>query len=114
MILPVTRSYPFLIRRHLIFELICESIKIYAFRNQDSTCWTAYQCFIFASIETPQCSVVFPFYVLKKACFQNNICAKTTLGEFAIRLVLLISCEPVNVETESGNFSDLEVKLVYR
>ena len=47
MFLPVTRSYhPFRIRRRLIFELICVSIKIYVFRNPDSTCWTAYQCFI--------------------------------------------------------------------
>ena len=40
--LPVTCSFdPFRIRRGLIFELICESIKIYAFKNPDSTCWTA-------------------------------------------------------------------------
>ena len=42
---------------------------------------------------------------LKNTCFKNNMCAETTLGEFAISLVLAISCEPVNVETESRNFS---------
>ena len=31
--------------------------------------------------------------------------------EFALRLVLVISCEPVYVETESRNFSDLEAQL---
>ena len=50
---------PILIRRRLIFELICESITFYAFRNPDS----AYQCFIFASIETPQYSVASPYHV---------------------------------------------------
>ena len=38
---------------------------------------------------------------LKNICFQNNMCTETTFGEFAISLVLVISCEPVNVETES-------------
>ena len=42
---------------------------------------------------------------LKNTCFQNKMCADTTLGEFAICLVLVILCEPVNVETESRNFS---------
>ena len=36
------------------------------------------------------------------------MCAETTLGKFAISLVLVISCEPVNVETESKNFSALK------
>ena len=49
---------------------------------------------------------------LKNTCFQNNMCAETTLGEFAISLVLVISCQPVNVETEISNFSDLEVQRV--
>ena len=31
-----------------------------------------------------------------------------TLGEFAISLVLVISCEPLNAETESRNFSAFE------
>ena len=51
---------------------------------------------------------------LNNTCFQNNMCTQTTLGEFAISLVLVISCEPVNVETESRNFSDLEAQHVYR
>ena len=51
---------------------------------------------------------------LKNTCFQDNMCAETTLGEFAISLVLVILCEPVNVETESRNFSDLEAQRVYR
>ena len=41
---------------------------------------------------------------LKDTCFQNNMCAETTLREFAISLVLVISCETVNVETERRNF----------
>ena len=40
---------------------------------------------------------------LKNMCFQNNMCAEATLGEFAISLVLVISCEPVKVESEIGN-----------
>ena len=47
---------------------------------------------------------------LKNMCFQNNMCAETTLMEFAISLVLVISCEPVNVETD---FSDLEAQCIY-
>ena len=84
MFLPTTRiSHPFRIRRRLIIELICESFKIYAFRNQESTCWTAYRCFIFASIQTLQCSVASPYHViLKIACFQKNMWAEATLVEF--------------------------------
>ena len=56
-------------------------------------------------IETPQCSVALPYHVfLEEHMFQNNMCTETTLGEFANRLILVISCEPVNVETESRNF----------
>ena len=46
-----------------------------------------------------------PMSSLKNMCFQNNMRAETTPGEFAISLVLVISCEPVKVETESGNIS---------
>ena len=42
---------------------------------------------------------------LKNTCFQNNICPETTLREFTISLVHVITCEPVNVETESRNFT---------
>ena len=34
--------------------------------------------------------------------------------EFAISLVLVISCEPVNVENENRNFSALEAQRLYR
>ena len=51
---------------------------------------------------------------LKNTCFQNNMWAETTLGEFAISLVHVISCEPVNVETESMNVSTFEAQHVYR
>ena len=51
---------------------------------------------------------------LKNTCFQNKMCAETTLGEFAISLVLVILCEPVNVETESRTLSALEVQRDYR
>ena len=43
-------------------------------------------------------------------CFQNNMCAESTLSEFVISLALVNTCEPVNEETESRNFSDLEVQ----
>ena len=34
--------------------------------------------------------------------------------EFAISLVLVVLCEPVNVKTESRDFLALEVQHVYR
>ena len=40
------------------------------------------------------------------------MCAETTLREFDISLVLVISYEPVNVETESRNFSALEASML--
>ena len=46
-----------------------------------------------------------PMSSLSSMRFQNNMRAETTPGEFAISLVLVISCEPVNVETESRNIS---------
>ena len=49
---------------------------------------------------------------LKNKCFQNKMCAETTLGEFTIRLILVILCEPVNVETESRNFLDVGNKII--
>ena len=74
---------------------------------------TAYRGFIFASIQTPQYSVASPRHVsLKNTCFQNIMCAEATLREFAISLVLVISCEPVKVDGESRNFS--EEQRVYR
>ena len=50
---------------------------------------------------------------LKNMCFQYMY-AETTLWESAISLALVILCEPVNVETESRNFSALEAQRVYR
>ena len=51
---------------------------------------------------------------LKNTRFQNNMCTENTLGEFATSLVLVILCEPFNVESESRNFLDLEAQSVYR
>ena len=65
-------------------------------------------------IQTPQPLRPLTMFSLKNMCFQNNMCTETTIREFAIRLVLVISCEPANVETESRNFSDLEEQCVYR
>ena len=45
---------------------------------------------------------------LKNTCFQNNTHEKTTLCVFAISLVLVNASEPVNVENERRNFSDIE------
>ena len=50
---------------------------------------------------------------LKNTCFQKNMCVETTLGEFAIKFVLVILCEPDNVEIERRNFLDLEAQRVY-
>ena len=41
--------------------------------------------------------------------FQKNLCAETAVGEFAIGLVLAISREPANIETERKNFLGLRV-----
>ena len=49
---------------------------------------------------------------LKNKCFQNKMCTGTTLGEFTIRLIHVILCEPVNVETESRNFLDAGNKTI--
>ena len=73
--------------------------------NPESTCWTAYQCFIFVSIQTPQQLHPLSILSLKNTCFQKKKCAKTAVGEFAIGLVFVISHEPVKVKTESRNFS---------
>ena len=84
----------------LIIELICESVKIYALRNPESTCRTAYQCFyICLNINSYNIS-------LMNTCLQNNMWAEATLGEFAISLVRVISFQPAKVESEYRNFSE--------
>ena len=50
---------------------------------------------------------------LKNTCFQNNVRPDTTLGEFAIILVFVISCEPVNVETLKVGISRLKKRSVF-
>ena len=42
---------------------------------------------------------------LKNTCFQN-MCAESTLGELAISLVLVILCDPVNIETRGDKLQD--------
>ena len=69
---------------------------------------------LFASTQTPQHLCPHTMSSMKNACFQNNIWAENALGEFAISLFLIISFEPVSVETESMNFSALEAQYVYR
>ena len=39
------------------------------------------------------------------------MCAEATLGEFAISLVLVISCEPVKVESASRNFNQPRLRI---
>ena len=57
---------------------------------------------ILFTIQTPHCSVVSPYHAsLKNTCFQNKMYAEATLGEFAISLVFVISCEPAKVGSES-------------
>ena len=61
------------------------------FRNSESTCQTAYGCFIFGSIlQTLQQLRPITMSSLKNMCFQSG---------------------PVNVETESRNFLALEAEL---
>ena len=69
--------------------------------------------FYFASIQIPLQLPPLTMSSLRNTCFQNNMCTETTLEKFAISLVLVILCEPVSVETESGNFSALEAHRVY-
>ena len=114
MFLQVTRSfYPFRIRRHLIFELICESAKMYAFQKSKISLLGCLLMFYFASIQTPLQLPPLTMSSLKNTCFQN-MCAETTLEESAISLVLVILCVPISVEAECRNFSALEVQCVYR
>ena len=47
-------------------------------------------------------------------CCQKNLFTKTAVGEFAIGLERVISCELVKVETESRNFSASEAQLGYK
>ena len=75
----------------------------------------AYRFLFFPQYKLPNVQLCpFTMSSLKNKCFQNNMCAENSLGEFATSLVLVISCEPVNVETESRNFLDLEAQRVYR
>ena len=84
----VTHSFhQFRYRRCLIFELICEPVKIYAFRNPESTCRTAYQCFIFASIQTPQCSVVSTYHIFLEEHMFSEYVRRDHSREFAISCV---------------------------
>ena len=85
----------------MILELIFESVKYYAFQNL-LDCLSLFPFWLIPN--TPIFSCV-PMSSSKNMCFQNNMHAATTPGEFAISLVLVISCEPVNVETESRNIS---------
>ena len=70
---------------------------------------------LIASIETPQCSVASPYHVFLEEHFYRTICAQGPLSESLLSIWLfVISCEPVNVEIESRNFSDLLAQRVYR
>ena len=61
-------------------------------------------------LETPQCSVASPYHVFLEEHVFSIISAQRPLPGS----LLTILCEPVNVETESRNFSDLEAQRVYR
>ena len=100
--LPVTRSFhPFQIRRCLIFELICESTKIYAFQKSRINLLNCLSMFFASEYKLPN-SCVLSFLPGRTHVFRI-ICAQR--WEFAISLVLVILYEPVNVETESWNFA---------
>ena len=72
--------------------------------NPESSRWTSYQCFVLPQYKSP--TVAFSYHV-----FLEETYVFRTLGEFAISLILVISCEPVNVEIENRNFSALEACL---
>ena len=66
---------------------------------------------LFLSHATPQQLHPLTISFLRNACFQKNLCA---VCELVMGLVLVISCEPVKVETETRNFSALEAQRVYK
>ena len=88
--------------RHLIFEMICESTKIYAFSNLNQPARLHINLYFFLIQTTLQLRPLAIFFSLKNMCFRR-ICS---WGVNAIRLVRVVSFEPVRVETESMNFSE--------
>ena len=80
----------FICSEHMVFELILwifQSLFVWVMQNQP--CWTAYRGFIFVSIHTPQQLCPLAILSLKITCFQKNVCAKTSVGEFAISLFFI-------------------------
>ena len=106
--------HPFRIRRRLMFELICESAKIYAFQKSVIIPLDCLSMFYFCfKYKFSNSCIPLPCLPWKNMCFQNNMCTETTLREFSISLVLDISCESVNVVTESRSFSAFEKCRVF-
>ena len=97
----VTHNFhPFGIKRRLIFELICESAKIYAFQNQPAG--MLIDVLFLPQYKLPNSCVPLTMSSLKNMCFQHNMCAEAILGELAINLVL-ISCKPLNTPTKRSH-----------
>ena len=95
--------YQFRTSRHLIFEMICKSTKSLCISNLNQPARLAYQSLFFLDTNYPTvASLSDLLFSLKSMCFRR-ICS---WGVNAIRLVTVISCEPVRVETESMNFSE--------
>ena len=98
--------YLFQIGRRLIFELICDSAKIYAFQESIINLLVRLSMFYFC-LNTNSPTVASPYHFFLE---EHMFCAQRPLWgrEFAIGLVLVILCEPVKVETESRNFSEAQ------
>ena len=88
-------------RRGLIFELICESAKMYVFKKFRINLLDCLSMFYFC-LNTPPTVASPNHFILRICVFRKNLC---TVEDFAIGSVLVISCEPVKAENESRNFS---------
>ena len=86
----------------MIFEMITESTKSMRFSNLNQPARLHINLYFFYIQTTLQLHPLAIIFSLKNMCFRR-ICS---WGVNAIRLVRVISCEPVMVETESMNFSE--------
>ena len=93
-------AYKVAVHKHLIFEMICEATKSMHFSNLNQPARLHINLY-FILIQTIQLCPLAIIFSLKNMCFKR-ICS---WGVNTIRLVRVISCEPVRVETESMNFS---------
>ena len=86
----------------MIFEMICKSTKSMRFSNLNQPARLHINFYLFLIQTTLQLHPLVIIFSLKNMCFRIIY----SWGVNAIRLVRVISCEPVMVETESMNFSE--------